>query len=123
MSELSEQWDREQAALDACYDAINRMWQFSGVPDLVLQTPDWQEGWRALLDWVGLYNARFYTPKEWESVCADTRPKTTATWAQEVHIFSHQFHRYLGYDGHSPEHVKIEKEGLQTVVAWWRARR
>jgi hypothetical protein len=62
MMTLSEEYwarvRRENGELDARYEAINKAWQDSGIPVFVLQTPDWQSGWRVFLDWLKPHHNR-----------------------------------------------------------------
>ena len=107
---------REQAELEARYEAIGQAWTDSGIPTFVLKTPDWQTGWRVLLDWLRLHDFRASDPKAWESICAVSWPNAGTAWANEIHIFSHM-HSPTG--GHNLEHVTVEEEGTRAILAWW----
>ena len=108
-----------QGELDARYEAINQAWSDSGIPVSVLDTPHWQNGWRILHDWVGRHDPRGRDPEAWKNIVAASRPKAGATWAKEVHIFSH-IHNKGG--SHSPAHATLEEEGAQAILAWWQER-
>ena len=110
---------REMSDLEARYEAINRAWRESGIPAFVLQTPNWQSGWQALLDWLKPYDIRSRDPEAWESIIANSRPSAKTTWENEIHIFSH-FHSPVS--GHCLEHVTIEEEGTRAILAWWQER-
>jgi hypothetical protein len=117
-------WDqihRQMKELDARYTAINRSWEDSGIPTFVLQTPDWQTGWRVLLDWLAKYDFRGGDPNVWEDVVARSRPRAETSWAHEVHIFSHMHCPHPG--GHSPAHAAIEEEGAHAILTWWSGRK
>jgi hypothetical protein len=105
----------EKAGLEARYEAINKAWQDSGIPVFVLQTPDWQSGWRALHDWLKPHGIRAYGLKIWEGN-TDYWPHSKTAWATEIHIFAHM---YNPGSSHSPEHATIEEEGMRAIVAWW----
>jgi hypothetical protein len=120
-SKIAPEWlsriQHEQAELEARYKSIDQAWQDSGIPRFVLETPDWQTGWRILHDWLGLHDFRARDAKAWESIVALSWPNAKTSWVNEIHIFSHM-HNSTG--SHSPEHAVIEEEGTRAILAWWR---
>jgi hypothetical protein len=113
---LIDRWRREDAELEARYTAIDRAWDDSGIPTYVLQTPDWQSGWRVLHDWLGRHDFRGRDPEAWEKVVAGSWPKAKTSWFTEIHMFSHM---HSPYRGHHSAHVAIEEEGARAILAWW----
>jgi hypothetical protein len=109
---------REFAELEVRYEAINKAWVDSGIPVFVLQTPDWQDGWRALHDWLKPHFIRTHDLKLWESTTVHWPHQKTA-WEKEIHIISHV---YSPGAGHCPEHATIEEEGTRAILAWWNER-
>jgi hypothetical protein len=113
MTMTDEEWSRRidqgRAELDARYERINRMWTDAGIPALVRPTPDWQSGW-VFGDWVD---------RHWAQAWDHSQPPLGATWAREVHIWSHWLHTE---GGHSMRHAAIEEVGARLVLEWWNAR-
>jgi hypothetical protein len=107
---------REQAELEARYEAIGQAWIDSRIPTFVLKTPDWQTGWHILHNWLGLHDFRGRDPKAWESICARSWPNAETSWFQEIHIYSHM---HSPTRGHNMEHAAIEEEGTRAILAWW----
>lgn len=101
----------DRTELDARYERIYQAWASSDIPSSVLDTPDWQNGCQIMIDWYSGHMARLGYPTK-----GDYRPSYHATWANEVHIFSHMIHLD---GGHSLEHAAIEEEGTRLVLEWW----
>jgi hypothetical protein len=134
MSAISEEWDRRIAELADHYNRLAKLWAGSDLPHSIWKTPDWESGYSLLLDWYECRSKQLDWPsgrtsKErffgWPSRQPplgqerDHRPSYEATWAHEVHVFSH----ILNPDsGHSLRHAAIEEEGARLVLQWWNER-
>jgi hypothetical protein len=98
------------------YDPINAAWANSPppnlwtyrIPELVLQTPNWQRGWRVLWSWITRH-------EPWQAEREPPPPRWDARWDETVHIWSH----VIRPGGHSPAHAALEDEGAQAVLGWW----
>jgi hypothetical protein len=109
---------RKQAELDARYEAINQAWLTSEISCFVRETPDWQSGWKVLLDLLKPYDTRPLAEK------SDPKnkywPNSKTSWGQEVHIFSHTYNA-AGY-GHHHVQAALEEEFQRAILAWWKER-
>jgi hypothetical protein len=109
---------RKEAELKARYEAINQAWQDSGIPARVLETPDWQSGWKVLLDLLKPYDMRPLAEK------SDPKnkywPNSKTSWGQEVHIFSHTYN--AAGSGHHHVQAALEEEFQRAILAWWNER-
>ena len=76
----------------------------------VVETDNWQCGWKLLKQWVRNKLGR-------ENVVGE--PFQDSLWAKEVHIWSHVVHsRLTETQGHTLTHARLEEELAGLILGW-----
>ena len=100
--------------MDDLYEPIDRLWMETDLPKEILKTPGWEGGWRLLFYWY-FTRATFPEPPYERPPCDPSGQP--ATWAQRIHIWSHQL--VFGY-GDGPLHAEIQGQAQRLVLDWWK---